>query len=150
VLRQLRYSGTIAALRLLQASYPTRIPYNAIYTKYRAAVPEEMRNLAPAEFTESLALALGVEPAQYALGRSMVFFRLGAAAVRHTGLEPQTSRPKAGLLLTRLSLTLARRCSRSTTLTTTRRCGRRCARASQLLPSARPRASASSAACAIM
>ena len=84
-----------------------------------------MRHLAPAEFTESLALALGVEPAQvtvrvrvrvgvgvrvrvgvrirvrvraltlnhpspspspgprpgqYALGRSMVFFRLGAAA----------------------------------------------------------------------
>ena len=88
MLRQLRYSGTIAALRLLQASYPTRIPYNAIFTKYRAAVPEEMRNLAPAEFTESLALSLGVEPAQYALGRSMIFFRLGAAAVSHTGLGP--------------------------------------------------------------
>ena len=71
-----------------QASYPTRIPYNAIFTKYRAAVPEEMRNLAPAEFTESLALSLGVEPAQYALGRSMIFFRLGAAAVSHTGLGP--------------------------------------------------------------
>ena len=28
--------------------------------------------------------------------------------VSHTGLEPQTSRPQAGLLLTRLSLTLTR------------------------------------------
>ena len=62
-----------------------------------------MGRLAPAEFTESLALALGVEPSQYALGRSMIFCRLGAAAallalddidndaaLRQVGLHPLT------------------------------------------------------------
>ena len=78
-LNQLRYSGTTAALRMLHSSYPVRIPYNELYSRYRSHVPSVLAKLAPPEFAESLALALDVPPSQYALGHSMLFLRSGGA-----------------------------------------------------------------------
>ena len=34
VMEQLRMSGTLDAVRLIQAGYPTRIPYGDLYTHY--------------------------------------------------------------------------------------------------------------------
>ena len=64
VLDQLRYSGTTALLRMMHASFPTRIPYNELYSRYRPFVPRSMAALEPAEFAETLALSLDVASGQ--------------------------------------------------------------------------------------
>ena len=35
VIEQLRMSGTLDAVRLIQAGFPTRIPYEAIHSRYK-------------------------------------------------------------------------------------------------------------------
>ena len=115
VMRQLRYSGTVAALRLLQSSFPTRIAYNEVYSRYHRLVAgkvEGVADLAPADFAESLTLAVGVDPSRYALGRSMIFFKLGAAQALHelAELPPDVLTDKlAGSLASFAAKTRARR-----------------------------------------
>ena len=52
VLQQLRVSGTSAMLRMVQAAHPTRIPYNELYSRYRAVAPPELAALQPNDFVE--------------------------------------------------------------------------------------------------
>ena len=58
-----------------------------------------------------LVLVCGFVPVGFALLaiRSLDEWQAALAAVRHTGLEPRTSRPHTGLLLTRVGLALDRR-----------------------------------------
>ena len=40
VLQQLRCSGTIDAVQLMTSAYPTRIPYENIYSRYAQHMPD--------------------------------------------------------------------------------------------------------------
>ena len=50
VLAQLRAAGTAEAVQLMGSSYPSRIPYDAIYKRYSAQMPPRVRRLDPAHF----------------------------------------------------------------------------------------------------
>ena len=80
VLTQLRCSGTLEAVQLISASYPTRIPYEDIYGRYKEHMPDFVQKLEPAFFTEAIALACDVDEADYQLGRSKIFLRPGKGA----------------------------------------------------------------------
>ena len=77
VLSQLRCSGTLEAVQLISASYPTRIPYDDIYGRYKEHMPDFVQRLEPSYFTEAIALACDVDEEHYQLGRSKIFLRPG-------------------------------------------------------------------------
>ena len=79
-INQLRMSGMLDAVKLIQAGYPTRIPYEDIYTKYKSTMPERVASLEPAQFCEVIAEVCDVGKKDYALGTERMFFRLGCAA----------------------------------------------------------------------
>jgi acetyl-CoA carboxylase biotin carboxylase subunit len=60
VLTQLRCSGTIDAVQLMAGAYPTRIPYDSIYSRDASQMPDFGRQLEPPLFCEALALALEI------------------------------------------------------------------------------------------
>jgi len=81
VLQQLRCSGTIDAVQLMAGAYPTRIPFESIYGRYAAQMPDFIQKLDPPLFCEALALALDIDPTSFQLGRSKIFFRAGKGQV---------------------------------------------------------------------
>ena len=80
-LTQLRCSGTIDAVQLMAGAYPTRIPYDSIYSRYAGQMPDFVRKLEPPLFCEALALALDIPSASFALGRTKIFFKAGKGQV---------------------------------------------------------------------
>ena len=80
VLGQLRCSGTLEAVQLIGASYPTRIPYEDIYGRYREHMPDFVQELDPPEFTAAIALACDVDESDFQLGRTKLFCRPGKGA----------------------------------------------------------------------
>ena len=81
VLQQLRCSGTIDAVQLMTSAYPTRIPYENIYSRYAQHMPDFVRALEPPLFCEALSLALEIPPSGYQLGRTKIFFKAGKGQV---------------------------------------------------------------------
>ena len=100
VIEQLRMSGTLDAVRLIQAGYPTRIPYEAIHGRYKDMLQNmpgvDISSLSPAEFCEAVSEACGVGKSEYALGVNRMFFRLGSAAFLEELAEadPEEMKPK--------------------------------------------------------
>ena len=122
VIDQLRMSGTLDAVRLIQGGYPTRIPYEAVHSRYACrAVPRymhvlttapsslhryakllsdvpgvDMKSLTPAEFCEAISEACGVNKDEYSLGTTRMFFKMGAAAFLEELAEadPEEMKPK--------------------------------------------------------
>ena len=45
------------AVKLIQSGYPTRIPYEDIYSKYKGHMPDRVQSLEPAQFCEVIAEA---------------------------------------------------------------------------------------------
>ena len=80
VINQLRMSGMLDAVKLIQSGYPTRIPYEDIYSKYKGHMPDRVQSLEPAQFCEVIAEVCDVGKKDYALGLERMFFRLGKAA----------------------------------------------------------------------
>ena len=80
VVSQLRLSGTLDAVRLIQEGYPTRIPYDTIHGRYKKMMPKEVQALPPPQFCEVVGEVCGVGKSDYYLGTKRMFFRLGAAA----------------------------------------------------------------------
>ena len=83
VLDQLRCSGVVEAVRVMQASFPTRILYEDIHGRYASLLgPEVVAETGdePAAFCEAIALACGVDKRAYALGASRLFLRAGSGA----------------------------------------------------------------------
>jgi len=80
VLTQLKCSGTLEAVELMQKGYPSRIPYSAIHERYKGYMPDFVQALPPSEFVEAIALAWGVQKEDYALGMYKIFMRAGKAA----------------------------------------------------------------------
>eukprot|EP00966_Prymnesium_polylepis_P083892 1942492-Prymnesium_polylepis.1 len=73
-------SGTLDAVKLMQGGYPTRIPYVSIHGRYRDMMPDNIKDLPPAEFCEVIAEVVGIGRADYSLGIERMFFKMGAAA----------------------------------------------------------------------
>jgi len=80
VLTQLKCSGTLEAVELMQRGYPSRIPYSAIHERYKSFMPDFVQALPPSEFVEAIALAFGVAREDYQLGMYKIFMRAGKAA----------------------------------------------------------------------
>eukprot|EP01104_Vermistella_antarctica_P015634 TRINITY_DN517_c0_g1_i4.p1 TRINITY_DN517_c0_g1~~TRINITY_DN517_c0_g1_i4.p1 ORF type:complete len:1377 (+),score=632.44 TRINITY_DN517_c0_g1_i4:234-4364(+) len=81
VITQLRCSGMLEALRIMQAGFPTRCFFTDLYAKYRDEVPKELRALKPILFCEALLVALDLEGGKdFQMGLSRVFFRSGKLA----------------------------------------------------------------------
>ena len=70
VIDQLRQSGTLDAVRLIQGGYPARIPYDAIHSRYAkllTGIPGvDIESLSPSEFCEAIAEACGVAKSECA------------------------------------------------------------------------------------
>mmetsp|Transcript_64144 Transcript_64144/g.106620 ORF Transcript_64144/g.106620 Transcript_64144/m.106620 type:complete len:1736 (-) Transcript_64144:276-5483(-) len=80
VLDQLRCSGVVEAVRVMQEAYPTRIPYEAIHGRYAPLMGEEIMNETgdnPAAFCEAIAIACEVSNRDYALGLTKLFLKAG-------------------------------------------------------------------------
>ena len=80
VLTQLKCSGTLEAVELMQRGYPSRIPYSAIHERYKSFMPDFVQALPASEFVEAIALAFGVAREDYQLGMYKIFMRAGKAA----------------------------------------------------------------------
>ena len=79
VLTQLKCSGTLEAVELMQRGYPSRIPYSSIHERYKSFMPDFVQALPPSEFVEAIALAFGVQKEDYQLGMYKIFMRSGKA-----------------------------------------------------------------------
>ena len=80
VVNQLRMSGMLDAVKLIQAGYPTRIPYDLIHANYAHVMPEKIQKLDPPSFCEVISEVCGVGKNEYCLGVTLMFFKMGAAA----------------------------------------------------------------------
>ena len=111
VMEQLRMSGTLDAVRLIQAGYPTRIPYQDLYTRYRDMMPPNVRELPASDFCEVIAAVCDIGKDQYALGVERMFFRLGSAAVLEElqDADPEEMKP---ILLAKLDMFEKKRAAR--------------------------------------
>ena len=91
VLSQLKCSGTLEAVELMQRGYPSRIPYEAIYDRYAPLMGDFCKELGallngpdkelrPSQFVEAIAMAFGLTENDYQLGVHKIFMRSGKAA----------------------------------------------------------------------
>ncbi|KOO21444.1 myosin-like protein [Chrysochromulina tobinii] len=79
VLTQLKCSGTLEAVELMQRGFPSRIPYASIHERYKSFMPDFVQALPPSEFVEAIALAYGLTKEDYQLGMYKIFMRSGKA-----------------------------------------------------------------------
>ena len=78
VLEQLRCGGVFDAVEVIQSSYSTRIPYEAVFSRYAALLPADLvGDLPPSAFCEVVALACNVAYHDYALGFTLLFVKAG-------------------------------------------------------------------------
>ena len=89
VLSQLRCLGAVEVVRLLAASYPSRIPYHELYQRHAPQLPQlaalTIRGcrypLEPRLFAETLVKALGVSADLHLFGATRLFLRPAAGAL---------------------------------------------------------------------
>eukprot|EP00013_Stygamoeba_regulata_P023768 CAMPEP_0177647334 /NCGR_PEP_ID=MMETSP0447-20121125/10243_1 /TAXON_ID=0 /ORGANISM="Stygamoeba regulata, Strain BSH-02190019" /LENGTH=1221 /DNA_ID=CAMNT_0019149909 /DNA_START=85 /DNA_END=3750 /DNA_ORIENTATION=- len=78
---QLRCSGMLEALVIMQAGYPTRCLFTDLHARYYDLMPKEISRLKPRTFCEALLVALDLEGGKdFQMGLSRVFFRAGKLA----------------------------------------------------------------------
>ena len=88
VLDQLRCSGVVEAVKVMQQAYATRIPYEDIHGRYAPLMGAQVMKETgddPAAFCEAVALACEVAPADYALGLSKLFLKVSWSGIRNGG-----------------------------------------------------------------
>ena len=79
VLDELRCSGLMSAVSLMQQAYPTRVPYDSIFSQVRAMIGDEtvdQIDCIPSVFCEKVMQVLG-KSGSYALGKSKLFLKAG-------------------------------------------------------------------------
>eukprot|EP00965_Chrysotila_dentata_P175689 5799983-Pleurochrysis_carterae.AAC.2 len=94
VLDQLRCSGVVEAVRVMQEAFPTRIPFEDIHGRYAKLMGEEVVRECgddPAAFCEAIAIACEVSNRDYALGLTRLFLKVGAAPPLSHPLAPSRS-----------------------------------------------------------
>ena len=115
VLRQLRCSGMLDALRVARTGYPDRVEFSEFVGPYRilAAIPPKTA-MDPREQCEAILTAAGVESAKYQMGKTRVFMALGVlsqlGAKRNAFAVPSATKLQAaarGLLARKLRARLA-------------------------------------------
>lgn len=77
---QLTCSGMTSVLSLMEYGYPSRTPFNELYSMYESYLLKELRNLKPRIFCEAMLHALKLQDKDFKFGVSRVFFRPGKFA----------------------------------------------------------------------
>jgi len=108
VLHQLRTCGMLQAVQLLKTAYGNRIKYDEITRRFgsRHGLPEMVRELSPRDFVLSICAAFDVEPSEYALGSTKLFFKAGQAVILNTIFRDTGDAPRPGHELALISLKL--------------------------------------------
>ena len=91
ILNQLRCNGTMEAVEVMQAAYPSRISYDLIHGNIVQYMPEFMQKMSPNGFFEVLMEALDIPKSAYQLGRTKLFMKAGTGKVTASPLIPPTS-----------------------------------------------------------
>ncbi|XP_055853454.1 myosin heavy chain 95F isoform X2 [Episyrphus balteatus] len=76
-LGQLKCSGTISVLELMEHGYPSRVPFADLYNMYKSYLPPELAKLAPRTFCEAMLQSLNLSSKDFKFGITRVFFRPG-------------------------------------------------------------------------
>ena len=76
-LSQLRCLGMTDLVRLMHATYPTRIPYSILHGRYATGMPPILKDLEPRAFCEAVARLCEVAPSDMYLGSTRLFLRAG-------------------------------------------------------------------------
>ena len=75
VLSQLRCNGTMEAVEVMQAAFPSRIAYELIHGNVVKHLPDFMQKLTPNAFFEILMAALDIPREKYQLGLTKLFMK---------------------------------------------------------------------------
>lgn len=76
-LAQLKCSGTISVLELMEYGYPSRVPFAQVYDMYKSYLPNDLLKLSPRTFCEAMLYALKLNSRDFKFGVTRLFFRPG-------------------------------------------------------------------------
>ncbi|XP_011295457.1 myosin heavy chain 95F isoform X2 [Musca domestica] len=76
-LAQLKCSGTISVLELMEHGYPSRVPFSDLYNMYKSFLPPELAKLPARTFCEAMLQSLNLSSKDFKFGITKVFFRPG-------------------------------------------------------------------------
>ncbi|KAM7361300.1 myosin heavy chain 95F jaguar isoform 1-T1 [Cochliomyia hominivorax] len=76
-LAQLKCSGTISVLELMEHGYPSRVPFADLYNMYKSLLPPELAKLPARTFCEAMLQSLNLSSKDFKFGITKVFFRPG-------------------------------------------------------------------------
>ncbi|KAL5282800.1 MYO6 family protein [Megaselia abdita] len=76
-LAQLKCSGTISVLELMEHGYPSRVPFADLYNMYKSYLPPELAKLPAPTFCEAMLKSLNLNASDFKFGITKVFFRPG-------------------------------------------------------------------------
>ncbi|XP_037818978.1 myosin heavy chain 95F isoform X4 [Lucilia sericata] len=76
-LAQLKCSGTISVLELMEHGYPSRVPFADLYNMYKSLLPPELAKLPARTFCEAMLQSLNLSSRDFKFGITKVFFRPG-------------------------------------------------------------------------
>ncbi|XP_075148693.1 myosin heavy chain 95F jaguar isoform X2 [Haematobia irritans] len=76
-LAQLKCSGTISVLELMEHGYPSRVPFADLYNMYKSFLPPELAKLPARTFCEAMLQSLNLSSKDFKFGITKVFFRPG-------------------------------------------------------------------------
>ncbi|XP_037948993.1 myosin heavy chain 95F isoform X3 [Teleopsis dalmanni] len=76
-LAQLKCSGTISVLELMEHGYPSRVPFGDLYNMYKSYLPPELVKLPARTFCEAMLHSLNLSSKDFKFGITKVFFRPG-------------------------------------------------------------------------
>ena len=79
VMLQLRNNGSLEAVQLMRAGFPTRVPYEVMVQRYKSSLENVpgVTDLSDAQFCEVLCAVAELSPEDYRLGVSKIFLRAG-------------------------------------------------------------------------
>ncbi|KAI1727459.1 myosin head (motor domain) domain-containing protein [Ditylenchus destructor] len=77
ITNQLKCSGMINVLKLMQNGYPSRVVFSELYDMYHRSMPSRLAELDPRQFCQYLFKALGLRGNDYKFGLTKIFFRAG-------------------------------------------------------------------------
>ncbi|KAK2586696.1 hypothetical protein KPH14_011736 [Odynerus spinipes] len=80
ILGQLRCSGMTSVLELMEHGYPSRVPFQELYSMYKSYLPPELAKLDPRFFCEALLHSLKLNKKDFKFGITRVFFKPGKFA----------------------------------------------------------------------